>query len=74
MENKIEQFEAVTENGDKFTINCFERIVTTNSLSRFAQKIPGAIRYETTCGLAVNTCKDPNQFEIVQTDQIVRRI
>lgn len=74
MEDQIEKFEAITEGGELFTIICFERIITTNALIPSSQSnLRGTIRYETICGLSVNACKDPNQFEIVQTDQVVRR-
>lgn len=74
MEEEIERFDAVSENNDRFTIICFEHITTTKPVSGVAQRCGGTIRYETTCGHPVNACEDPNQFEIVQTDQVVRRV
>jgi hypothetical protein len=74
MEDEIERFDAVSEDGDKFTIICYERINTHTRLVGGTRRTPGTIRYETTSGLSVNTCKDSNSFEIVQIDQIVRKI
>lgn len=76
MEKEIERFDAVSDDGKRYTLICYQQYVTPprNLSGPASRPIEGVRRWATNTGLSVNTTKDPDLFEIVQLDEIVRKV
>lgn len=73
MEKEIRRFIAETDDGEKFTIIEYQNFTTHRPINGPSQTIPGLKRLTLLDGSHVNMI-DEETFQIVQTDQIIRKI
>lgn len=70
---EIDRFIAIDDNGNEFTIICFQTIIESKTLDGKVSKIKGLKEYLTTSGTPVNAI-DSKTFKIVTTNRIVRKV
>ena len=72
MEEEIDRFEAVSDDGEMFTVIVYQELRESRSLtgSSWSKGLP---RLFLSDGKAVNEV-DPETFKIVETNQIIRKV
>lgn len=69
----IRQFECADDEGNRHTVQEWQKFTIIRPLSGNEEKVPGARSMRTREGLRVNII-DEDTFQIVQTDAIIRRL
>ena len=73
MEELIDRFEAVSDDGQQFTVDVYQDVTTTRTLNGAASQIRGLKRVALSDGRDVNRI-DEKTFKIVSTDQVIRKV
>ncbi|MDO9586767.1 MAG: hypothetical protein Q8R45_09870 [Brevundimonas sp.] len=73
MEELIDQFEAVSDEGGVFTVRVYQQVGEFRLLSGEVRETRGAKRLALSDGSPVNWI-DEKTFKIVFTDQIIRKV
>ncbi len=71
MENIVDRFIAVDENGNEYELSVYQKIVEARTRGG-THRMPGMKRISTSDGLSVNRIDD-DTYKIVLTDQILRK-
>jgi hypothetical protein len=72
MEREVERFTAVSDDGQRHTIIAMQEMIEVNAVGQHTW-IKGLKRMQLPDGSPVNYI-DPNTFQIVHTDLIVRKV
>jgi len=73
MEQQIDRFKAVSDDGTDFTVVIYQEMVVSRPLGGDVQYIKGLKRCALSDGRHVNMI-DATTFKIVSTDQVIRKI
>lgn len=73
MENLIDRFEAVSDDGQKYIVEHYQEVVPAGSYGDPRATIPGMSRYQTSSGECLNQI-DSETFQIVIGKKIIRKV
>jgi hypothetical protein len=73
MITEIERFEAIADNGKRYTVVHLQHWTEFRPLSGKAQQLPGSTEWKTACGIDLEENED-GTFKMIQIDGILRRI
>lgn len=74
MFKELSRFEAVSKTGHHYTVVESGRIVTSAPLSGSRRELIGARDYRLDDGRDLSATSDPDEFIIVETDELIRRL
>lgn len=71
---EVERFSAISDSGKHYTIVVYQNFIDVTTLnSQNREELPGLKSMITSTGLTVNYI-DPNNFQIVQTGEHLRKV
>lgn len=73
MEHLVDQFDAVSDDSETFTVMRYQRIIRSSPLSGSSPPLKGSTRLALSDGRHV-TSIDSVTFKIVATNQIIRKV